>query len=282
MRLIIETDLGHDPDDFFAITYLLAAGVDIALILITPGDPDQIAIARLICDECSPRTRIGVPKLGRTKLSSGSIHHEMLKRYGRSLTAEADEVGTRAIYLSYRPDDELFIIGPVTSVGAYLKDRPSDFKRATMQGGFVSYTAFRPSVVLPQFEGKSFMPTFNLNGDRKGAEAFLAADLKRQMVGKNVCHTILFDRARFASFKPPTSRAAELFHEAATLYFAKHDSKKFHDPIAAVCHLHPEVGQWAGGHPVKMGDGWGTAPGDDAVLVDLDRDKAWDYLGGMT
>lgn len=282
MRLIVETDIGHDPDDFFAICYLVAAGVQIDAILITPGDPDQIAIARLICRELGLSIPIGASKLDRTKLSSGSIHHGLLKRYGRPLEEKPDGLGHDIVGQVATPDTELFVIGPVSSLGRYLKDHPSAFKRATMQGGFVSYAAYRPTVVLPQFEGKSWMPTFNLNGDSKAAESFLAADLKRQMVGKNVCHTVLFDRTRFASFQPPTSRAAELFHEAATLYFESHDSKKFHDPIAAVCHLHPEVGQWAAGKPVKMDGGWGTLPGDDAVLVDLARDEAWDHLGRMT
>ncbi len=46
MNLIIETDIGHDPDDLFAICYLAAAGVNIRAICVSPGDPDQIAIAR--------------------------------------------------------------------------------------------------------------------------------------------------------------------------------------------------------------------------------------------
>lgn len=51
MKLIIETDLGHDPDDFFAICYFIDAGIDIQLITISPGDPDQIAIAKFLLKE---------------------------------------------------------------------------------------------------------------------------------------------------------------------------------------------------------------------------------------
>ena len=29
-ELIVETDLGHDPDDFFALCYLAAAGLSVA------------------------------------------------------------------------------------------------------------------------------------------------------------------------------------------------------------------------------------------------------------
>ena len=151
-----------------------------------------------------------------------------------------------------------------------------------MQGGFVPYSLYRPEVALDKFEGKQSIATFNLNGDVEGAKAFLAAPMPRRMVGKNVCHTVVFDKAQFATFAPPRCRAAELFHEAANLYFAKHDSKKFHDPIAAVCHLHPEVGTWIKGKTVRVKGEWTTIPGDDDILVDIDREKAWEYLRTMT
>jgi glyoxylase-like metal-dependent hydrolase (beta-lactamase superfamily II) len=62
MNLVVETDIGHDPDDFFALCYLAAAGVDIRAVMISPGDPDQIAIARLLCDRLGLEIPIGVAK----------------------------------------------------------------------------------------------------------------------------------------------------------------------------------------------------------------------------
>jgi pyrimidine-specific ribonucleoside hydrolase len=281
MKLIVETDLGHDPDDFFAITYLLAAGVQIDAIFVTPGDPDQLAIAQLIRDEASPKTLIG-SDIGRTKMSSGSIHHDMLKRYGRSLQGHADHFGDTVMRMAATFETEAFVIGPVSNIGAYLGNGGPSFKRATMQGGFVPYSKYRPEVTLDKFETASWMPTFNLNGDIKGAKAFLSANMPRQMVGKNVCHTIEFTRERFAQFAKPTNRAGELFHEAASLYFARHPAKKFHDPTAAVCHLHPEIGLWIDGKTTRMQGGWTTFPGEDQVLVDIDRERLWHHLSTLT
>lgn len=282
MRLIVETDLGHDPDDFFAITYLLAAGVQIDAILVTPGDPDQLAIAQLIRDQCSPHTWIGATG-NRTKLSSGSVHHDMLKRYGKSFYAEADVLGNKVFGMIKTEECEVFVIGPVTHIGAYLNQQwGPPFKRATMQGGFVPYSMYRPEVTLDKFEDSCWMPTFNLNGDIKNAKVFLSANMPRQMVGKNVCHTIEFTKERFAQFAKPTNRAGELFHEAATLYFARHPAKKFHDPTAAVCHLHPEIGMWIDGKTTRMEGGWTTFPGEDQVLVDIERDKLWHHLSTLS
>jgi hypothetical protein len=282
MSLIIETDLGHDPDDFFAICYLVAAGVHIRSLLITPGDPDQLAIAGLLRRELGLDCSIGASHANRTKLSSGSIHHELLKRYGRPLVGFADGPGHECLKDIKTQDHDLFVIGPAASVGKYLKEGGSPFRRATMQGGFAPYSFYRPTVTLDKFEGQKWMPTFNLGGDRKGGEAFLSAAMPRHMVGKNICHTVEFDKARFARFAPPKNRASELFCEAADLYFAKHSSKKLHDPTAAVLHLHPEVGLWADGKTTKMEGGYTTYPGEDKVLVDLDYEVMWGKMENWT
>ena len=123
MDLIIETDIGRDPDDFFAICYLAAAGVNIRAILISPGDPDQVAITRLLCDRIGLDVPIGVAKAGRDKRSSGSIHYDLLKKYKRPLEAKADGLGVEVVrdVLGLYPDSELFVIGPVTSIGNYWR-----------------------------------------------------------------------------------------------------------------------------------------------------------------
>jgi len=280
MPLIIETDLGHDPDDLFTILWLLAAEIDIGAVVITPGDPDQLAIAHFIRDETGASFGIGASKLSQTKLSSGSVHHALLKRYGRALGPDDDVLlGIDVIHEArISRADELLVIGPLGNVGPYLASSCAyPLARATMQGGFVPYSLYKPTVTLEAFSGKEWMPTFNLNGDRKGAEHFLAASFPRQMVGKNVCHTVVFDPTqRIAQFAPPPNRAAELFLEAATLLGRP---KKFHDPVAAVCHLRPEVGVWIDGKTVKRQDGWTTVSAlGDRVLVDLDRDAFWNTI----
>src|SRR5690606_19171211 len=92
-ELIVETDMGHDPDDFFAVCYLAAAGVNIRAILIVPGDPDQVAIARFLCKELGLDIPIGASKKDRTKLSSGSAHYDLLEKYGYSKEEKPDGLG---------------------------------------------------------------------------------------------------------------------------------------------------------------------------------------------
>ena len=73
MNLIVSSDLGRDPDDFFAICYLIASGVNIVALDISPGDPDQISFATWLLNEVQLDIPIGVSKLGRDKQSSGGI-----------------------------------------------------------------------------------------------------------------------------------------------------------------------------------------------------------------
>ncbi len=284
MSLTIETDLGHDPDDLFAILYLIAAGVDISAIVITPGDPDQIAIAKLML-ELVERSDIpvGAFKPDSTKLSSGSVHHVLLSRYGQSKQAKADGRGVDILKATAKAGDDLLVLGPLSNVGAYLSVHSCPWQRAVMQGGFVPYSIYSPSTRLPAFEGKEWMPTFNLNGDRRGAERFLSSSMEISMVGKNVCHTMVFDDSRCSNVHHCTNGAAALFLEAAHLLTG---SKRFHDPVAAVCYLHPQVGTWIAGKTIKMDAGWTTTLGEggpfDAILVDLDRDAFWKHIYSFT
>jgi len=288
MDLIVETDIGHDPDDLFAILYLIAAGVNIRAILISPGDPDQIAIAKFLCEKLGLQIPVGTSKVNRTKLSSGSIHHEFLKKYKYPLEKSGDGLGVDILenVLKNYPDSELFIIGPVSSIGSYIVKHPTaKFKRATMQGGFLPYSLYDPKIRNPKFEGAEWMPTFNLNGDRPAGETFMKANVAdRRMVGKNVCHTVLFTWEQYRNMGQYNGDASRFFEEAANMYLAKHTDKKFHDPTAACLHLHPEIGTWVRGNTIKKEQGWTTSLNSegDYILADIDRDKYWQNLLNWT
>lgn len=282
--LIIETDLGHDPDDFFAICYLIAAGVHVRAITVVPGDRDQLAVARMLTKVLGVDIPIGASKPESQKYSSGGVHYDLLGHFGMPREGDHDGRGDDVIAatLERYPDCEFFIIGPCTSTGRYLA-RPGARvpKRLTMQGGFLGYDLHGPRVRLAEFEGRAWMPTFNLNGDRKGAEVLLRAPIPdRAFVGKNVCHTLLYDEALHAMMpaSDPDNAAALLFRLGMDKYLRKHPEKKWHDPTAAVCHLHPEVGTWVRGRVTKIEAGWGTVldPAGDRVLADIDREALWD------
>jgi pyrimidine-specific ribonucleoside hydrolase len=286
--LIVETDLGHDPDDFFTLCYLAAAGVRIRAIGVVPGDRDQLAIARLVVGTLGLDIPVGASKPDSQKRSSGGMHYEVLDRFGFPREAghdgRSDEV--IAATMARHPDCEFLVIGPCTGAARYLS-RPDARvpRRLTMQGGFLGYHLHAPRVRHAPFEGKTWMPTFNLNGDRRGAEVLLKAPIPdRRFVGKNVCHTLLYDRAFHATMPAadPGNPATVLFMAGMEAYLRTHEAKKWHDPTAAACHLHPDLGTWARGRVARIEGGWGTIADEagDLVLADVDRDALWECFRG--
>jgi inosine-uridine nucleoside N-ribohydrolase len=281
--LIIETDLGHDPDDFFTICYLAAAGIRIRAITVVPGDRDQLAVARLLAETLELDIPVGASKPDSRKFSSGGMHYALLDHFGFPREASHDGPGHEVIAatLDRHPGCEFLVIGPCTSTARYLSRSDARVpRRLTMQGGFLGYHLHAPKVRLPEFEDRIWMPTFNLNGDRRGAEVLLKAPIaERRFVGKNVCHTLLYDRAFHASMPAADAGkpATVLFMAGMEVYLRAHEAKKWHDPAAAALHLHPEIGTWVRGRVTKIEAGWGTVAdeGGDLILADVDRAALW-------
>jgi inosine-uridine nucleoside N-ribohydrolase len=288
--LIMETDLGRDPDDFFALCYLIGCGkVNMRLITISPGDPDQVAVAKFVLSELGLDVPVGVGKRNLQKSSASGVHTRILEQYKFPPRLENDGYGPELIEqtLEHYPNCEIFACGPLNSVGRYLKDHPdAHFERATMQGGFCGYGVHgREVVTLKKFLGKTTVATFNLNTDKGGARAFLEANIDdRRFVGKHLCHTIVYNCHRHEQVPVhPRNRAHALFIEAMSMYLEKHqEGKKFHDPLAAVAHVFPEIFTWVTGRLYKDRGEWGTElwpqKGPDQIAIDVDRDAFWERI----
>ena len=105
MNLIFETDIGRDPDDMFALLYMIKAGVDIRCITISPGDEDQVAITKAILNTLGLKIPVGVGKLNREgKTSSGGVHYDVLHMLKHPLKAKHDGYGPDII-------DQLVVAG---------------------------------------------------------------------------------------------------------------------------------------------------------------------------
>jgi len=291
MDLIVETDLGRDPDDFFALCYLVSAGVNIRAITISPGDFDQIGLAKFFCREVGLDIPIGAGKKGRTKSSVGGVHVSLMKKYQAEVRVHPDGYGPDIIRDTHKkyPDAEFFSIGPLQSVGKYIHpDEPATFlsiKRATMQGGFIGYHTHGQEVPrLDKFEGLSTCATFNLGGDTRGGIAYATCKRirERNWIGKNICHTIVYDAEihRRVLAVQPHDRAGELLREGMGLYLNRHKEKKFHDPTAAVCMLHPEIATWVKARPYYEKGKWGCYLDEEAdnVCINVDENRLWEHI----
>ena len=120
--LIVETDLGHDPDDFFTVCYLAGAGVRIRAITVVPGDRDQLAVARMLGQMLGLDIPVGASKPDSRKYSSGGMHYELLDQFSFPREAGHDGPGDQVIAatLQRHPACEFLVIGPCTSTARYL------------------------------------------------------------------------------------------------------------------------------------------------------------------
>jgi inosine-uridine nucleoside N-ribohydrolase len=291
MELIVETDIGRDPDDFFTLCYLISAGVQIRAITVSPGDLDQVAVVKFLLKEVGLTIPVGVGRLNRIKSSVGGVHTELLRKYKFPSVFHDDGFGPiviRETFNRYR-NAELLCIGPLLSVGEYLSPHSSQkiffVKRATMQGGFIGYDIHGVKVPeLDKFKGLTTCLTFNLGGDNEGAMTYISSKMirERNWIGKNICHTIEYDENvhNFILSIKPHDRAGELLREGMGMYLAKHKSKKFHDPTAAVCMLHPEIATWTKGKMYYDRGKWGATLNEngDNIAIDVDRSQLWNFI----
>lgn len=306
-NIILESDLGHDPDDCFAICYLQSVGVNIRAIVVAEGDPHQVTLAKMFCKEFGLDIPVGAVSLERAdpKVYEGSFegadvqsyvdfHHRLLKHYGYSSYQKADGLGYEIIKETYSkyPDSEFFIIGPAKNTGKFIDVygeslRNCPIKQVTFQGGFLGYDLHKyPCKRLPKFAGKVTCPTWNLNGAIKQTQSIIDCPHidNIRFISKNVCHGIIYDKNIHDLVKAvdTKNRADEMFLKGMDMYLERHPEKKFHDPCAAVCMLHPEIANWVRGKMYYDGkNGWGTKPDlncNSETIAHIDEDRFWELI----
>lgn len=276
--MIIETDLGHDPDDLFCICHLAEMGLPIEAVGLVPGCKEQIDLA------CGLRDYLGLDfEIGRGKTDAKSehlgIHTELCKRHNW-LNGSPDGTNAEVFVriLNKNPEVDVLVIGPAPGLSKMAHLCRGNM---TFQGGFLPYSMYRPNISVAKMEGFDSIPTFNFNGCREAVPAVLEAPLKiRRFCGKNVCHSVVFNKELAECMTPARNKAGEIYLEAVKLYFNRHEEKKMHDPTALACHLHPEIATWFRGKPVKKGSGWTTQQEADGdyILADIDREQLWYHI----
>ena len=284
--MLIETDLGRDADDFFALLYLIKSGVKISGITITPGDPDQIAVGKFLTKQCGVSIPIFASIPDRAKSSSGGYHYRIMKRFGYPRKEVADGLGEEMFSNLMSPEEDLLIIGPATAFGDYW-ERNQDvvIPKMTVQGGFIGYDVHGlPCCRLPKFEGLETVPTFNLMGSAKGADAIMSANIQDlKFVSKNVCHSILLTQELYDHYLQIPNNDLEQFYDDCIFYLLEEKPwRVYHDPLAVAMHSHPELGTWVRAKlyrtPEKEYGSRLDENSNSQIIVDVDRPKFWQEI----
>ena len=237
MNYIIETDIGSDPDDFMAILWLIARNKTIETVFVTPGYHYQVAILNFIREQCDVNFNICVPSSVQNKqLNQIGPHQKFLQKYNAKLECSPDKEPKSNINNCFTsskfvtPPQQILSIGPMTNLMEHKGlICPTYF---TIQGGFVPYSIYRPTVTIEKFDGLYYCSSFNFGGDIEAFD-FISNNYKYcTYVSKNICHTFTSVLSDFNS--NPSTKAGRLLYEFASLYYKDGKSKKMHDVLAAM------------------------------------------------
>jgi pyrimidine-specific ribonucleoside hydrolase len=281
-KVIFDLETG-DPDDGFALALLAAhPRCELVAATVSPGTRAQVGVVREILRLAGrPGIPVGARDPASTKDAVSSFHYDYL---GPVAPADPDGEAHQVLAQALRehPDAAVLTGGPLHNLRLLLNNHPeARIGRWVAQGGFAGDPVVPPEHRLPKFAGRSTCPTYNFNGDPKGALLLLSSDrvARRDLVGKNVCHGVAYDadlHARMAPYRQGTAGLA-LIYRAMEQYLAKRpEGKLFHDPLAACALLSPELAEWREVEVYREKGEWGSRlkPGSAtraAVAVDRER-----------
>lgn len=224
------TDLGHDPDDAIALSYLIEHNTIPSTIILSPGFPEQVQIAKGILDtyEIDGITLI----IAQDKQNSKNYHpgkHKSLMVKNKPLVTS----------LTHEPisftENEVLIIGPAKNLGGKLTANTMFF-----QGGY-SPNSTKP---LEKFKGVDAVQSFNPCGSKNNFNMLLESDdiKEKYYIGKNVCHG--YTKANLQEQWEPENQTMKRFWDNLK------EEKAMHDVLAAQCMLDKSSFVWEQARPV--------------------------------
>jgi pyrimidine-specific ribonucleoside hydrolase len=266
MNVVWDMETG-DPDDFMTMLWLADhPKINLKAVTVTPGSQAQIGLVRW-----------GLNQLGRDDLDVGAYNIDHPKEsvsdwhyrtFGKIPWSQEAAEGWEVLAKHLDEDTTLLTGAPLKNLKILLRDHAAQdlvIGRWVAQGGFAGDNVVSEEHRLEKFNGMITCPTYNFNGDPKGARLALAwpGIKERRCVSKNVCHGVVYDQAfheRVGEVRE-SRKSLGMIHAAMTHYLARHpEGKKFHDPLAACCALDPSIAEWAEVDIYRAQGKWGSNP----------------------
>lgn len=243
-----------------------------------PGGLDQCGLVRAVLAAVGRESVVvgATPRMD-DKERVGNFYRRWL---GDIVPAEPDCTATEALERSAQLGCHLLTGAPLTNVSRWYDASHETFQSWTCQGGFAGDSVVPERFQLDKFRGMETCPTFNLNGDPKGALKLLAsARMGRiSMVSKNVCHGFWFGRQRTDALPRDRHAGLSLMLRGMDTYLAKYpDGKALHDILAALMAIAPDLGVWVHGAPYREKGQWGFSAdptSETRILIAVDEEAA--------
>jgi len=222
----LHTDIGHDPDDIIALSYLISRGDYVpSAVSISPGFKEQVLIVDSIYREFGlDRPRMFVSTTP-TKSYTGS--KEVYKIISRGVDDSAELLEDNPVN-----ESTLLVIGPAKNL------RADKCHRMIFQGGY------SPNSVSPleKFKLQMSAQSFNPCGAKKEFSQLLNNQgiENKYYVGKNVCH----------GYTKRMCNITGLPKILQSYYDGLSPDKAMHDVLAAKMMINKEIGIWEQARPL--------------------------------
>jgi inosine-uridine nucleoside N-ribohydrolase len=239
---ILDTDIGDDIDDAFALALVLRSP-EIKLLGITTAFGDTALRARLVDRFLAAAGRTDIPVAAGKPTQANNVFTQKAYAERAANIKHPDGVQFLLDQIKAHPGEiTLIAIGPLVNVGEAIRRDPATFrklKRVVMMGGSVyrGYDSSTSKTTAPQ-------PEWNIARDPAGAKALLASGVPVYMMplDSTQIHLEEKDRERIFAFGSPlTDQLALLYHQWTALNDWHGVAPTLFDPVAAAYAVRPDL-----------------------------------------
>lgn len=232
--IVLDTDIGTDIDDAFALSLVLKSPeLDLRAVTTVSGDTE--ARARLAAKMLSAAGRNDVPvaaglpgarlNIAQTRWADGFSSPSLLKLGAVELMKrEIDRAHGSIVIVA---------IGPLTNVAALFEKYPAEkrkIRRIVLMGGSIA-RGYRP--------GSGATPEYNIAADAKSAQTVFAAGVPITMAPLDVTAQLQLDAAHRQRIFAQSTPLADALHAVYVLWGRQ--TPTLFDPMAVSLLLHPEL-----------------------------------------
>jgi inosine-uridine nucleoside N-ribohydrolase len=239
---ILDTDIGDDIDDAFALALVLRSP-EIKLLGITTEFGDTALRARLVDRYLGAVGRGDIPVATGKATAANNVFTQRAYAERAPNIKHPDGVQFILDQINKHPGQiTLIAIGPLVNVGEAIKRDPAMFrklKRVVMMGGSV-YRGYDS----PTSKNTPPQPEWNIARDPGGAKALLASGVPVYMMplDSTQIHMEAADRERIFAFGSPlTDQLTLLYHQWVGLADGHSVTPTLFDPVAAAYAVRPEL-----------------------------------------
>ncbi|HWG20017.1 MAG TPA: nucleoside hydrolase [Terracidiphilus sp.] len=239
---ILDTDIGDDIDDAFALALVLKSP-EVKLLGITTDFGDTELRARLVDRYLGAVGRKDIPVAAGKATPHSNVFTQAAYAEREPDRKHEDGVQFLLEQIKEHPREITLIeIGPLVNVGEAIRRDPETFrklKRVVMMGGSV-YAGYGGADGKP----RPPEPEWNIARDPEGAKALLASGVPVFMMplDSTQIHLEMAERDRlFAVGSPLTDQLTLLYHQWAALNDSHGTTPTLFDPVAAVYAVRPEL-----------------------------------------